>query len=315
MKKIRWIISCLCLAVTVSAQESIERLFPLLGKCEGVHLYESINQQETDSVPDKDYSVMLLPVDVNSLPQGIKDSIIAAFDYELSKASESDRYQKHCAGADTLSYSMIYYRECQTNNDTHIPGGVFEHHYTTDIYITAKLDVINGQLFLSYVREGSPKYWVWPRDIIYEASPSTQRHDAAELTILFNEIAVNSAVNKQPLSFDGSKNTCGYCLFQTIEFKKCRSRGIRLEVPPSIAEDVYAKMADAINKVIFTGCSYAFSQEKNDIGINFGKDWQGEAFLMHRAADGRVYIFHKEPQEEGYDNDIPRNWYSEDYLK
>lgn len=315
MKKIPLIISCVFLAVITNAQERIERLFPLLGKCEGIPLRESIYQQETDSVPDKSYDVLLMPVEIKSLPPGIKDSIIAAFEYELSIASESDRYQKRRGSEDTLSYSLIYDKEEQMMNAMYNSDGVFQHHYTTDIYIAAKLDVINGQLFLSYVREDSPKYWVWPRDIVYETSPSTQRHDAAELTILFNEIAVNSAVNKQPLSFDGSKNTCGYCLFQTIKYGKSRSRGIRLEVPPSIAESVYAKMADAINKVIFTGCSYSFSQEKNDIGINFGKDWQGEAFLMHRAADGRVYIFHKEPQEEGYDNDIPRNWYSEDYLK
>ena len=157
MKKICWIISCLCLAVTVSAQESIERLFPLLGKCEGVPLYEFIDQQETDSVPDKDYSVILLPVDVNSLPQGIKDSIIAAFDYELSKASESDRYQKHCAGADTLSYSLIYYREGQTNSDTHIPDGVFEHHYTT--YIVLKRCVWYN---LSYEKSSvHRRHWSW----------------------------------------------------------------------------------------------------------------------------------------------------------
>ena len=142
-----------------------------------------------------------------------------------------------------------------------------------------------------------------------------QEKNTEQIAIVFSEIATNSAVIKQPLSFDGSKNTSGYCLFQTNKFKKRRSKGVRLEVSSSLAEDAYAKIAAAMNKATFTGRDFLLSQEKNNIDIVFGKDCRGDAFLVHRAEDGRVYLFHKEPQEEGYDNAIPQNWYSEDYLE
>lgn len=305
MKKICWIISCLCLAVTVSAQESIERLFPLLSKCEGVELYEFLDNNEKDTIPGIDYTVVLMPTETDRLPARIQDSILSAFEKELSNASESCRYQKSGNNNDTLSYSLFYAKEIMVAGKRR----------NIKQFTMATLDICKGKLSLTYYSEAIPNFQVYGIKGKKSIGDDLQKYDAEMLATIFNEIAANSVVIKQPLSFDGSKNTCGYRLFQTTEFKKCRSRGIRLEVPPSIADDVYAKMADAMNKVIFTGCSYAFSQDKNNIGINFGKDWLGEAFLMHRASDGRVYLFHKEAQEEGYGNDIPQNWYSEDYLK
>ena len=305
MKKICWIISCLCLAFTVSAQERIERLFPLLGKCEGLEIYEFLINNENDTIPGTDFTVVLMPTETERLPAGIQDSILSAFEKELPKASESCRYQKRGNNKDSLSYSLIYAKEIIVTGRCR----------NIEMFTMATLDIANRKLSLTYNSEAIPDFQVYGIRGNKSIGDDLQKYDAEMLAMIFNEIAANSVVIKQPLSFDGSKNTCGYCLFQTIEFKKCRSRGIRLEVPPSLAEDAYTKMADAMNKAALTGYNYSLCQEKNAIHIFFAKDMRGEAFLMHRTEDGRVYLFHKEAQEEGYGNAIPQNWYSEDYLK
>lgn len=299
------------LAIVAYSQERIERLFPLLGKCDGITVFEDLGYYETDTISERDYSVILMPTEIDCLPPQLKDSLISAFEKEIVVASESDRYHRNKDGEDTLIYNLIYSGEINLNSE----AAKTNHNYTTDTHIAARLDVINGKLTFSYIREGYPQYRVWPREIIDDTSNSLQRYDAEGLTKIFNEIAENKSISKKAIVFDGYKNTSGYCLFQTNKYTRSSSKGTRLEVPPSLAEETYKKMADAINMITVTNQCFSFSQGKNEIDIIFGKDWQKDAFLLHRAADERVFIFHKEQQEEGCDNYIPQNWYSEDYVE
>lgn len=305
MKKIYWIINCLCLAVTISAQERIERLFPLLGKCEGLEIYEFLINNENDTIPGTDFTVVLMPTEIERLPAGVQDSILSAFEKELPKASESCRYQKSGNNNDSLSYSLIYAKELVVTGKCR----------NIEMFTMATLDIANRKLSLTYNSEAIPDFQVYGIRGNKSIGVNIQKYDAEMLATMFNKIADNNMVEKKTLCFDGTKNTCGRCLAQSPGYVNCRSKGTRLEVPPSLAEDAYTKMADAMNKAALTGYNYSLCQEKNAIYIFFAKDMRGEAFLMHRTEDGRVYLFHKEAQEEGFGNDIPENWYSEDYLK
>lgn len=304
----------LCVCDSYS-QSRIEQLLPLLIDCDSINAVEFMDNNTEGSNGTANYVMIVLPTSIEKIPRSVKDSLIAAFEHEYFVASESDRYHKRGKTGDTLSYALIYDGRYENESGSlRVKVG----DYGTKGYkvsATANLDIKGKNLMFDFYMEGSPQHRIQLKNKYELPSKSSEEEIITMITAVFDEIATNSAVIKQPLNFDGSKNTCGYCLFQTIKYGKSRSRGIRLEVPPSIAEDVYAKMADAMNKATFTGCSYDFSRKKDDIDIIFGKDYVGEAFLMHRASDGRVYLFHKEAQEEGYGNDIPQNWYSEDYLK
>ena len=299
------------LTILAYSQERIERLLPLLGKCDNITIYEDLEYYETDTISERAYSVILMPTEISCLPPQLKDSLISVFEEEIVVVSESDRYHRHKNDEDTLIYNLIYSGNINLNSN----AAKKEHNYTTDTHIAARLDVTNEKLTFSYIREGYPQYRVWPRGIIDDTSNSLQRYDAEGLTELFNEIAANNSISKKPIVFDGSNNTSGYCLFQTNHHKKSRSKGIRLEVAPSLAEETYKRMADAIDMASSENQSFGYMRQYNSMNIFFGRKNLGDAFLLHRAADGRVFIFHKEEQEEGYDNYIPKNWYAEDYVE
>ena len=259
--------------------------------------------------------MIVLPTSIEKIPRSVKDSLSAAFEHEYFVASESDRYHKRGKTGDTLSYALIYDGRYE-NESGGIRAKVVDYGAKGHkVRATANLDIKGKDFIFDFYMEGRPKHRIQLKNKYGLPSNISEEETRARIKTVFNEIAANSSVIKQSLCFDGSKNTCGRCLFQIIKYKKIRSKGTRLEVPPSIAEQAFTKMANAMNKATFTDCSHDFSRKKDDIDIIFGKDYLGEAFLMHRASDGRVYLFHKEAQEEGYGNDIPQNWYSEDYLK
>ena len=297
------------------SQSRIERLLPLLLDCDSINAIEFIDNNIEDNNGSRNYVIIVLPTPIERIPQSIKDSLIAAFEHEYFIASESDRYHKRGKTGDTLSYALVYNREYdnESGRQIAIAGDYSGNKY--DARATANLDIKGKNLIFDFYLEGSPKHRLQLKNKYGLPSNISEEETRARIKTVFNEIAANSSVIKQSLCFDGSKNTCGRYLFQIIKYKKIRSKGTRLEVPPSIAEQAFAKMANAMNKATFTDCSHDFSRKKDDIDIIFGKDYLGEAFLMHRASDGRVYLFHKEAQEDGYGNDIPQNWYSEDYLK
>ena len=309
------VVLLLLCALVGHSQSRFERLLPLLLNCDSINAVEFIDNNLEGSNGTRNYVIVVLPTPIEKIPQSVKDSLIAAFEHEYFTADESDRYFKRGKAGDTLSYALAYEGAYEKESDgLRVKAG----DYSTKGYkvsATANLDIKGKDLMFDFYMEGSPQHRIQLKNKYGLPTESSEEEIIAMITAVFDEIAANSAIIKQPLSFDGSKNTSGYCLFQTNKFKKCRSKGIRLEVPPSLAEDAYTKMADAMNKVTFTDCSYDLSQEKNKIDIIFRKDCRGEAFLMHRAKDGRVYLFHKEPQEDGYDHAIPKNWYSEDYLE
>lgn len=304
----------LCVCDSYS-QSRIEQLLPLLIDCDSINAVEFMDNNIEDNNGSRNYVIIVLPTPIERIPQSIKDSLIAAFEHEYFIASESDRYHKRGKTGDTLSYALVYNRgyDNESGRKIAIAGDYSGNRY--DARATANLDIKGKNLIFDFYLEGSPRHRLQLKNKYGLPSNISEEETRARIKTVFNEIAANSSVIKQSLCFDGSKNTCGRCLFQIIKYKKNRSKGTRLEVPPSIAEQAFAKMANAMNKATFTDCSHDFSRKKDDIDIIFGKDYLGEAFLMHRASDGRVYLFHKEAQEEGYGNDIPQNWYSEDYLK
>ena len=297
------------------SQSRFERLLPLLLNCDSINAVEFIDNNLEGSNGTRNYVIVVLPTPIERIPQSIKDSLVAAFEHEYFVASESDRYHKRGNTGDTLSYALVYDGAYEKE-----PGGLRVNagdYGVTGLNVSAaaNLDIKGKNLMFDFYMEGSPQHRIQLKNKYELPSKSSEEEVIAMIAAVFDEIATNSAVIKQPLNFDGSKNTCSYCLFQTNKYAKSYSKGVRLEVPPSLAEDAYTKMGAAMNKVTFTDCSYDLSQQKNDVSIIFGKDCRGDAFLVRRAEDGRVYLFHKEPQENGYDNALPQNWYSEDYLE
>ena len=295
------------------SQSRIERLLPLLIDCDKINSIENIEKKiEGDSI-SINYILIGLPTPIEMVSQSVKDSLIAAFEYEYVIATESDRYHKRGKSGDTLSYALIYY-DTEFNNITGKKLNATDYGIAgLDVNAVANLDFKGNNMMFDYYIEGIPRHRAQLENTIIKQK--SEEETIAMLVGVFKEIAENNSIIKKAIVFDGSKNTSGYCLFQTNCHGKSRSKGVRLEVPPSLAEETYKKMADTINIITVTNQCFSFSQSKNNIDIVFGKEESGDAFLLHRAADGRVFIFHKEKQENGYDNYLPRNWYAEDYVE
>lgn len=296
----------LLIASVARAQESIERLLPLLGSCESLNLRESVYSNDIINNEKIHYNARILATPVEKFPAGVIDNLIAAFEKESACVTESDRYQKHTPMGDTLSYSLISQGTIKPKPNSSKFNTQY-HSFSMDMQSAASLDIIDGLVTFHLIQRQLPKY-------LMKKVPEKDC-DAALLVQLFGEIAADSRVKSVPVKYDISNgNYNGSWQMQYESTHITHNKGIRLEVPASIAEDFYVRVSDAITAVLSTRQAYSFSRGYNEISVFFGEDLEGDSFCMKRMDDGRVFILHVEPSPPGTDLAIPWNWYEVDTI-
>ena len=140
--------------LTAHAQHNIERLLPSFAMLEDVKVTESIDKGTWSQYEAPFYSVVLENVPIEKLPVWLVDSLVVAFERELSLATESDRYQKHSEQGDTLSYTLAYNGTINPA-DEHSRLNVMNHHYSQSITAAAALDIENKTLRFHYNKVGT----------------------------------------------------------------------------------------------------------------------------------------------------------------
>ena len=286
----------LLLTVTAHSQDAIERLLPQLLACDNIDIRETISNDIFNDGKNR-YSFLINTTPVGNLPEGLLDSLVAAFEYEHRFATESDRYRKHTGNGDSIFYTLAY-------NGTNHPKpnssklNVINHSFNADIECAATLDIYDNNFnfyFLHTEMTGNKS--------------DGKVYDAASLTALFSEIAADTLTKSVPVRYDITDgNYNGSWQFQYEEKRKTHCRGMRLEIPAKVASKVYARMSDAIESVnCATDQPFYHSRKRNDTSIIFGANWEGDVFCLRRMDDGRVFILHAETTPDS-DVAIPDNW-------
>ena len=286
----------LLITVTAHSQDAIERLLPQLLACDNIDIRETISNDIFNDGKNR-HSFFIYTTPVGNLPEGLLDSLVAAFEYEHRFATESDRYRKHTGNGDSIFYTLAY-------NGTNHPKpnssklNVINHSFNRDIECAATLDIYDNNFnfyFLHTEMTGNKS--------------DGKVYDAALLTALFSEIAADTLIKSVPVRYDITDgNYNGSWKFQYEEKRKTHCHGMRLEVPAGEASKVYARMSDAIRSVnYFTDQPFYYSKKRNDTSIIFGANWEGDVFCLRRMDDGRVFILHAETTPDS-DVAIPDNW-------
>ncbi len=283
----------LLITVTAHSQDAIERLLPQLMACDNIDYTEIIS----NGIFKHSFFINTTPV--GNLPEGLLDSLVAAFEYEHRFATESDRYRKNTGNGDSIFYTLAYNGTSHPKPDSS-KLNVINHSFNLDIECAATLDIYDNNFHFSFHRQGKPDH-----------KPKTdgKTYDAASLTALFSEIAADTLTKSVPVRYDITDgNYYGSWKFQYEEKRKTHCNGLRLEVPAEIANEVYARMITAINSVSYsTDQPFYHSKKRNDTSIIFGANWEGDVFCMRRMDDGRVFILHTETTPDS-DVAIPDNW-------
>ena len=80
----------LLLTVTAHSQDAIERLLPQLLACDNIDIRETISNDIFNDGKNR-YSFLINTTPVGNLPEGLLDSLVAAFEYEHRFATANTR--------------------------------------------------------------------------------------------------------------------------------------------------------------------------------------------------------------------------------
>lgn len=290
--------------LTAHAQHNIEHLLPSFAMLEDVKVTESIDKGTWSQYEAPFYSVVLENVPIEKLPVWLVDSLVVAFERELSLATESDRYQKHSEQGDTLSYTLAY-------NGTIHPAGersrlnVMNHHYSQSITATAALDIENKTLKFHYNKVGTIQHCIWESPI---KSNNT-------LINIFNEIAQDNAEKTVPVSYDiENGDGSGSWQYMNSHFGFVHRQGLRVEIPSSKANDIFTRMFTAMSEISKTHNTFYSSLSNDEAYVAFDKHGIGDVFCLRRLVDGRVFVLHIEKPDKPCDLAIPYNWHEVDRI-
>lgn len=290
--------------LTAHAQHNIERLLPSFAMLEDVKVTESIDNGTWSQYEAPFYSVVLANVPIEKLPAWLVDSLVVAFERELSLATESDRYQKHSEQGDTLSYTLAYNG---TIHPTDSPSrlNVMNHHYSQNITAAAALDIENKTLRFHYNKVGTVQQRIWE-------SPTKPDNTLANI---FNEIAQDNAAKAVPVSYDiDNGDGHGNWQYMNRDYGYVHRRGLRIEVSTDKATDVFQEVFAAIASRIQEQEVFYRSLSHNEANVIFGEKWSGDVYCLRRLDDGRVFVLHVEKPDNPCDLAIPYNWHEVDRI-
>lgn len=290
--------------LTAHAQHNIERLLPSFAMLENVKVTESIDKGTWSQYEAPFYSVVLENVPIEKLPVWLVDSLVVAFERELSLATESDRYQKHSEQGDTLSYTLAY-NGAINPADSHSRLNVMNHHYSQSIKVAAALDIENKTLRFHYNKVGAIQHLIWKLPTESDKTPAD----------IFNEIAQGKEVKTIPVSYDiDNGDGHGNWQYMNNNYGYVHRKGHRIEVPVDRAADVFQRMFAAIAAMGQSQEVLSCSLSPGEANIAFGKQWSGEVYCLRRLDDGRVFVLHVEKPDKPCDLAIPYNWHEVDRI-
>lgn len=290
--------------LTAHAQHNIERLLPSFAMLENVKVTESIDKGTWSQYEAPFYSVVLENVPIEKLPVWLVDSLVVAFERELSLATESDRYQKHSEQGDTLSYTLAYNGTINPA-DSHSRLNVMNHHYSQSIKVAAALDIENKTLRFHYNKVGTVQHLIWKL-------PTEPDKTLADI---FNETAQDKAAKTVPVSYDiVGGDGHGNWQYMNSNYGYVHRKGLRIEVPADKAADVFRRMFAAIAATGQTQDTLSCSLSPGEANIAFGKQWSGEVYCLRRLDDGRGFVLHVEKPDKPCDLAIPYNWHEVDRI-
>jgi len=290
--------------LTAHAQHNIERLLPSFAMLENVKVTESIDKGTWSQYEAPFYSVVLENVPIEKLPVWLVDSLVVAFERELSLATESDRYQKHSEQGDTLSYTLAYNGTINPV-DSHSCLNVMNHHYSQSIKVAAALDIENKTLRFHYNKVGIVQHSIWQL-------PTEPDHTLADI---FNEIAQDKATKAVTVSYDiDNGDGHGNWQYMNSNYGYVHRKGHRIEVPANKAADVFQRMFAAIAAIGQTQDTLSCSLSPCEANIAFGRQWSGDVYCLRRLDDGRVFVLHVEKPDKPCDLAVPYNWHEVDRI-
>ena len=290
--------------LTAHAQHNIERLLPSFAMLENVKVTESIDKGTWSQYEAPFYSVVLENVPIEKLPVWLVDSLVVAFERELSLATESDRYQKHSEQGDTLSYTLAYNGTINPA-DSHSCLNVMNHHYSQSIKVAAALDIENKTLRFHYNKVGTIQHYIWQL-------PTESDKTLADI---FNEIAQDKTAKTIPVSYDiDNGDGSGFWQYMNSHFGFVHRQGLRVEIPSSKANDIFTRMFTAMSEIGKTHNTFYSSLSNDEAYVVFDKHGIGDVFCLRRLADGRVFVLHIEKPDYPCDLAIPYNWHEVDQI-
>lgn len=290
--------------LTAHAQQNIERLLPSFAMLEDVKVTESIDNGTWSQYEAPFYSVVLENVSIEKLPMWLVDSLVVAFERELSLATESDRYQKHSEQGDTLSYTLAYNGTIHPT-DSLSRLNVMNHHYSQSITAAAALDIENKTLRFHYNKVGTIQHLIWE-------SPTKSDNTLANI---FNDIAQDNAAKAVPVSYDiANGDGSGSWQYMNSHFGFVHRHGLRVEIPSAKANDIFTRMFTAMSEIGKTHSTFYSSISNDEAYVAFDKHGIGDMFCLRRLADGRVFVLHIEKTDYPCDLAIPYNWHEVDRI-
>ena len=269
-------------ALPMCAQHNIEQLLPEFSKCEDVEMMEVYSKNVILLEDQVQYTCIIRDTPLTRVPKWLQDSITVAFERELPVATESDRYQRHTDTGDTLSYSLAY------------KGKILPDDTLTLFY--AKTTPVEKN-----VKSGSSEDSC-PREAMVQ---------------MLQHLTSMSQVKTTPVNYYiGNKDFSGsWALeYHPEDVTAVHRRGIRCEIPTTMADNIYKEATALIKAMSMTESSYDYIVKTNDISIELGKDLCDDAFHARRMPDGRVFLLHMLPDEKHSGSLVPMDWHQIDNI-
>ena len=289
MKRFTLIALYILTIMQLSAQDNILSLIPEVKS--GDHFYY-MEDFANDPKNKCKRHLIVYSSNRNEETEPINQRFIAAFEKELSKATESDRYQIHSEKGDTLSYTLAY--AGKNNKSIFNPMNL-------SIPFTFKLDVTDKSVQMR-MHEKVDDYTYEPKDL-------------TPINKLCEEIGKMKGVEKNEVLYatDGKKGHVLTCLhFNGLG--ECRATCYR--IPIKEVETIKNKVKALCNSYVNTNQNYWISNDFDCIDIRFF-DSTGQNYsvalkfnLLARSPDDQDYIYLLQVHSEG--TYIPWDWY---YIK
>ena len=297
-------------ALPMCAQHNIEQLLPEFSRNEDVDMMEVYSKNVILLEDLVQYTCIIRDTPLNRVPRWLQDSITVAFERELPVATESDRYQRHTDTGDTLSYSLAYKGKILPDDSKAPALGGPNKSFNMNIITAASLDICDSTLTLFYAK-------TTPVEKNVKSGSSEDSCPREAMVEMLQHLTSMSQVKTTPVSYNIANGDFfgSWALeFHPKDVTAVHRRGIRYEIPSTIADSIYSKATALINAMTMTESSYDCFMKINDQSIALGKDMCDDAFLARRIPDGRVFLLHMLPDEKHSGSLVPMDWHQIDKI-
>lgn len=293
MKKTAIFILVMMASFVVDAQEQINRLLPQLKEAVSDKTEEHFDALMIVKDKGGTATSFSFKIPKNQLPDSLGEQLIAAFEHDLSSVQESDRYQVHKDGHNTLSFSLAVKGKLGSESERGKNLQINNHYFDSQIEKALMLDVEDDSLLT--FRQYQMSHQKISKD--YVTSPFDS---------LISEIAQMKDVKAEKVEYilTDTKKRPRFCIFN-YSGGVGRKAGIRYEVPKEYAPRLMKEFKKAARDYFDSTQPCIIWIKENSMQAGF--DWH-EVRFAEMVPDGRLFVLDVAVTEGNIQ--IPGQWKS-----